>query len=87
MLLLKLRSDEHPWVMLDTNAARVWLEHASLEHKPVNQVLMGPITEVPGPPRKIGGIPAAFKHWASVETAIVARVDWHGAETVTALEK
>jgi hypothetical protein len=58
-----------------------------LEHKPVNQVLMGPITEVSGLPTKMGGIPAAFKHWASGEAAIAARLDWQGAETVTALEK
>ena len=55
-------SDEHPRVILVTNAARVWFEHASLGHMPVNQVLIGPTTEAPEPPRRTGTNPAAFRH-------------------------
>jgi hypothetical protein len=71
------RSDEHPFVRLVTSAARVWFEHASLEQKPVNQVLRGGTTELFESPRKIGAIPAAFIHCASGEEAIPARLDWH----------
>jgi hypothetical protein len=86
-VLLIPKSDEHPWVMLVTIKAIVWLEQASLEHKPVNQVLMGAMTEVPELETITGRSPAVFKHWASEEVATEAILDWHGAETVTALEQ
>jgi len=56
------RSDEHPFVRLVTSAARVWFEHASLEQKPVNQVLKAGTTEAFESPSKIGTSPAAFIH-------------------------
>jgi hypothetical protein len=56
------KSEEHPCVILFTNAARVWFEHASLGHMPVNQVLIGPTTEASEPPRRTGTNPAAFRH-------------------------
>ena len=80
------RSVEHPWVMLVTSAAIVWLEQASWEHKPVNQMLRGVMREVPELAMRMGRSPAAFIHWASEEIATAAMLDWHEAETVTALE-
>ena len=71
------KSDEHPCVILVTNAARVWFEHASLGHMPFNQVSIGPMTEVFELPTKMGASPAAFIHWASGEATISASLDWH----------
>ena len=44
------------------NAARVWFEHAFLEHMPVNHVSIGPTTEALESPTRIGENPAAFRH-------------------------
>ena len=85
LALLIPRSDEHPWVMLVRIEAIVWLEQASLEHMPVNQVLTGAMTEFPELETRTGRSPAAFRHWASEEAATVAMLDWHGAETATTL--
>ncbi len=56
------KSDEHPCVKLVMNAARVWFEHAFLEHMPVNHVSIGPTTEALESPTRIGENPAAFRH-------------------------
>jgi hypothetical protein len=86
LALLIPRSDEHPWVMLVTIEAIVWLEQASLEHKPVNQVLTEGMTEVPELETRMLRSPAVFIHWASGEVATEAMLDWHGVETVAALK-
>jgi hypothetical protein len=56
------RSLEHPFVTLVTSVARVWFEHADLEHIPVNQVLIEGTADLSEPLRNIGTSPAAFKH-------------------------
>jgi hypothetical protein len=56
------KSDEHPCVILVTNAERDWFEHAFSEHNPVNQVLIEPTAEAEELPRKIGTNPPTFRH-------------------------